>query len=249
MSGRVEHIGENVTLYLGDCREILPSLGKVDAVVTDPPYSKTTHDGARGRGATTGGKHVLVDFAPFSDADFLASMGALVEISNRWVVLTCDPRHAVAAEAAGLPVVRMGCWTKADPAPQFSGDRPATGWEMVLILHREGRKHWNGGGKPATWHTKIVKNDGVHPSQKPLDLVCEFVSLFSDRDETVLDPFMGSGTTGVAAVKLGRKFIGIEIEPKYFDIACRRIANEASQSRMVFEEEKPKPIEQARLEL
>ena len=230
-----------VRLILGDCREVLPTLGKVDAVVTDPPYSKTTHDGARGRGATTGGRHILVDFAPITDDEFVLFMRDLTEIAGRWVVLTCDPRHAVAAGRAGLPVIRMGVWTKADPAPQFSGDRPAVGWEMVLMMHREGRKRWNGGGKPAVWRTNIVKNDGGHPSQKPLDLISDFVRLFSDHAETILDPFMGSGTTGVACVKLGRKFIGIEIEPKYFDIARRRIEDAVSRPDLFLSVCDPEP--------
>lgn len=272
---RKETIAEGITLYCGDCREILPTLGKenavaweakadrttkpdengdqgqvvgaasVDVIITDPPYSKTTHDGARGRGATTGGKHVLVDFAPITDDEFIFVMRDLTEAARRWVVMTCDPRHAVAAERAGLPVVRWGVWTKADPAPQFTGDRPATGWEMVLMMHREGRKRWNGGGKPATWHTKIVKNGGEHPSQKPLDLISDFVRLFSEPGETVLDPFMGSGTTGVAAIKLGRRFIGIEVEPKYYDVARKRVSEALKQTDLFIE--KPAPLKQAAL--
>ncbi len=230
MSGWHEEIlADGIRLILADCREVLPTLSGVDVVVTDPPYSAATHDGARGRGATTGGKHILVDFAPFTDDEFISMMRDLTQVAERWVVLTCDPRHAVAAESAGLPVIRMGVWTKADPAPQFSGDRPAVGWEMVLMLHREGRKRWNGGGKPAVWRTQIVKNNGEHPSQKPVTLISDFVRLFSDAGETVLDPFMGSGTTGVAAVKLGRRFVGIEIESKHFDTACRRISDALKQ--------------------
>ena len=248
MTNRIEHIGD-ATLYLGDCLEILPALGKVDVCITDPPYSEITHKGARGRGATTGGKHILVSFSSISNEYFINLSRGLTEVSRRWVVMTCDPRHAVAAETAGLPVVRMGVWTKVDPAPQFSGDRPAVGWEMVLIMHRPGRKRWNGGGRPATWHTKIVKNDGVHPSQKPQELVKDFVHLFSDSGEAVLDPFMGSGTTGVACAKLGRKFIGIEIDPGYFDIACKRIDDAYRQRDLFRDEPKPaKPVQQSLLE-
>lgn len=242
---RKEVIG-SCELYLGDCLEILPLLGKVDAVVTDPPYSAQVHEGARGRGATTGGKDILIDFAPLTEDQFIQVAQACVATAERWVVMTCDRLHAFAAEKAGLPVIRLGVWTKADPAPQFSGDRPATGWEPVLILHRPGRKRWNGGGRPAVWHTRIVKNDAFHRTQKPLELVGAFVRDFSEAGETVLDPFMGSGTTGIACVKFGRRFIGIEIDEGYFDIACSRIRKAYAQPDLFIESPRsPEPKQEA----
>jgi len=81
---------------------------------------------------------------------------------------------------------------------------------------------------------------GDHPTPKPVDLMGRIIRNSSDRDDVVLDPFMGSGTTGVACVKLGRKFIGIEIDRKYFDIACRRIEEAYAQPDMFVEAEKPK---------
>lgn len=237
---RREVIGD-ATLYLGDCREVLPTLaGKVDAVVTDPPYGEVTHKGARGRGSTTGGKHILVDFDALDGAEFCRMARAFTEYAKRWVVMSADWRHCVDAERAGLPVIRVGVWTKNDPAPQFSGDRPATGWEAVLILHRPGVKRWNGGGKPAVWRTGIVKNNGFHPSEKPLELISSWTELFSDFGETVLDPYMGGGTTGVACARAGRKFIGIELDPKHFTTACRRI-DEAQRQGRLFDERPPKP--------
>lgn len=86
-----------------------------------------------------------------------------------------------------------------------------------------------------------------HQTRKPLILMKDLVSLFSNRNQTILDPFMGSGTTGVAAVRLGRKFIGIEIEPKYFDIACRRIGEALKQPDLFIES--PKPMRQETLAL
>ena len=149
----------------------------------------------------------------------------------------------VSLEAAGVPLVRLGVWIKPNGAPQFTGDRPGTGWEAVAILHREGKKRWNGGGHHAVWHCPIEQ--GEHPTQKPLRLVSDWLRAFSDFGETILDPFMGSGTTGVAAVKLGRKFIGIEIEPKYFDIACRRIDEALRSPDMFIERPKPAPKQEA----
>ena len=104
------------------------------------------------------------------------------------------------------------------------------GWEAIAILHREGRKHWNGGGHHAVWVCDVER--GEHPTQKPLRLVMDWIAKFTDEGETVLDPFMGSGTTGVACHKLGRKFIGIEKRPDYFALACERLVDVSRQGEL-----------------
>ena len=222
---RKEVIG-NAVLLLGDCLEILPTLPKVDAVITDPPYGERTHEGAR----TDSGETKLVEFDSLDDATFQRMCRMAVEVANRWVIMTCEWRHAAKAEDAGLPVIRVGVWIKPNGMPQMTGDRPATGWEAVLIMHREGKKRWNGGGNPAVWI--FNKENGEHPTTKPQPLLRKWLQQFTDSGETVLDPFCGSGSTGVAALQMGRKFIGIEIEPKYFDIACERIENAQRQERL-----------------
>lgn len=233
---RIEEIGDAL-LILGDSLEILPTLGPVDAVVTDPPYGAQTHAGAR-TGENGGEK--LIDFPAITTEQSIEITRRLCLKAERWVIMSCEWRHAAHFEDAGLPLVRLGVWIKPNGAPQFTGDRPGTGWEAVAILHRAGRKRWNGGGHHAVWN--FPKTEGEHPTQKPLPLVSEWVSLFSEPGETILDPFMGSGTTGVACANLGRKFIGIEREPKYFDIACRRIADAYKQPRL-FEDPKPEPVQ------
>jgi len=227
----------DATLYLGDCREILPKLQKVDAVITDPPYGAKTHAGARTGSA---GNEVLIDFDSLPDAEFLPLCERLVEISNRWVIMSCEWRHAAQLETHEL-LVRLGVWIKPNGAPQFTGDRPGTGWEAVACLHRAGRKRWNGGGHHAVW--TFSKTQGHHPTGKPLPLLTKWVEQFTDSGETILDPFMGSGTTGVAAMQLGRKFVGIELEPKYFDIACERIES-AQRQQSLFEPPQFKPQQQ-----
>lgn len=124
----------------------------------------------------------------------------------------------------GLEAIRIGAWVKRNPCPQFTGDRPGQGWEAVILLHPPGRKKWSGGGKAATWTSTV--SHGLHPTEKPLYLISEWVRLFTDPGETILDPFMGSGTTLRAAKDLGRKAIGIEIDEKYCEIAARRMAQE-----------------------
>lgn len=209
------------TLYLGDCRDILPMLEPVDHVFSDPPYgvqethgshlsSVTLRDGAPARQA--------LGFEGITQDELCAFAAQWVELARRWVVFSCEWKHAHA-----LPnLIRLGIWRKPDGAPQFTGDRPGTGWEAIAICHRDGRKKWNGGGKHAVWTVPKGVGDG-HPTQKPVALLKAWAADFTDEGETILDPFMGSGTTGVAAVQMGRDFIGIEREPKYFDIACKRI--------------------------
>ena len=119
-------------------------------------------------------------------------------------------------------MVRLGIWRKRNGAPQFTGDRPGTGWEAVAICHRPGKKRWNGGGRHGFWDVPKVNFAG-HPTSKPVALYEAFASDFTEAGSTILDPFMGSGTTGVACVKTGRKFIGIELDRGYFDIAVKRI--------------------------
>jgi DNA modification methylase len=228
---RIETIG-NATLYLGDCREVLPTLAPVDCVITDPPYSAITHSGARGKGATTGGAHVLLDFQHLDDSEWISIVGSAIEKARRWSVVFSDFDLSKHARALSVPLIRAGVWVKNDPAPQFTGDWPGTGWEHVLVFHPEGVKKWNGGGRPAIWRTNIEKNGNVHPTQKPVALMEMLLADFTNYGETVLDPFAGSGTTGVAAVKMGRTFTGVEREQKYFDIACKRIEDAQRQTSM-----------------
>ena len=215
----------DATLYHGNCLEILPTLDKVDHVITDPPYDETTHAGAR----TGSGDKVLVNFDSQSGSDTAQQFESLVNMSNRWVIATIDFRHVRVLQDNPW-FVRLGVWVKPNGMPQYSGDRPSMGWESVAICHREGKKRWNGGGSHAVW--TVPKVSGNHPTGKPLRLIEKWVSLFSDSGDLILDPFMGSGTTGVACANLGRKFIGIEIERKYFDIACERIEAAYAQGRL-----------------
>ena len=210
-----------VQLFHGDCREILPQLEPVDHVITDPPYAAETHDGARG-GA---GDSKLVTFEPVDAGELRMLYGALQ--ARRWLIATMDWRHIYVMEQqppTGWRFVRFGIWVKPNGAPQFTGDRPATGWEGVACLHRDvpGRMRWNGGGRHAVFtHSKI---NGQHPTAKPEAFIEELVTLFTDEGESILDPFMGSGTTLVAAKKLGRRAIGIEREEQFCEVAARRLS-------------------------
>ena len=230
----------DATLYLGDCMEILPTLPKVDAVITDPPYDAITHD----KHLSTAADRQELGFVALTLEQFQDLNDRLVDKAARWVLMTCATSHALALQ--GRPdFVRMGIWVKPNGAPQFTGDRPGTGWEAVAILHRQGKKRWNGGGHHAVWSCPIVS--GNHPTEKPLALVARWVEQFTDAGETILDPFMGSGTTGVAAIQMRRAFVGIERDPAHFATACRRI-EQAYKQRPLFAAEPVRKPEQMGLE-
>jgi len=223
---RTVRIGDCL-LHQGDAFLLMPGCGEVDAIITDPPYNAKTNQGARSAKFPGASR---IDFDSLSDDQFVEFCGNAVGQARRWVVMSCAWQHAAQLEKTGLPLVRLGIWYKPNGAPQFSGDRPGVGWEAIAMLHREGRKRWNGGGHNAVWVCNVVH--GAHPSEKPLKLVADWVGMFTDPAETVLDPFMGSGTTGVACVKQGRKFIGIEKRPDYFELVCRRIAAAQAQGAL-----------------
>ena len=220
MTPYYEHAG--ITIYHGDCREILPSLEPVDCVVTDPPYSqKETHDKHM---STVKPDRLILGFNGITEEQCVDLVRSWVEKARRWCVFTCDWHYMEALHRTGL-LVRFGIWRKPNGAPQFTGDRPGTGWEGVAICHHPGKKRWNGGGHHAFWEYPISRNK-THPTGKPLALYQSFIRQFTDAGETIADPFMGSGTTLQAAKDLGRKAIGIEIEEKYCEIAAKRLSQE-----------------------
>lgn len=213
-------------LIRGDCFGWLEDAadGAVDHVFSDPPYGEQTHKGAQTTKKKDGGfaTEKLVHFDSITDDQFLWVCRRCVRAAKRWVVMTCEWRHAVAAERElGKEFVRLGVFLKPDASPQFTGDRPGTGWEAVLVLHREGKKRWNGGGHHAVWSHNCER--GLHPTQKPVALLRQWVRQFTDPGELILDPFAGSGTTGEAALREGRRCLLIEKDEKFADVIRGRL--------------------------
>jgi site-specific DNA-methyltransferase (adenine-specific) len=230
---------------LGDCLDAVTGLcslpdKSVDHVICDPPYGDETHLGARGGQGDT----KLVTFGSITAEELRTILGEVGRVTRRWVVATVEWRHVLPLERNppnGLRFVRHGIWVKPNGAPQFTGDRPATGWEAVAILHAavpEGRMKWNGGGKHAVWNFP-KEGENVHPTQKPIALADAFVRDFTDPGDLILDPFAGSGTTGVAAIRLGRRFLGWEKDPKYHAAAVKRLAG--TREQLVLGVRGPKP--------
>lgn len=221
---RKEVIGD-CTLYLGDCLEVMPTLGEFDAVVTDPPYGI----GAYSSGSMGGGvlarkseyEATTWDNAPASKE----AIDAAIEASNQQVIF--------GGNYFDLPPSRCWLvWDKLTGKNNFADAELA--WTNLDAAVRLKRHKWQGMLRDSERNVPRV-----HPTQKPV-VVMEWAIGITDGD-TVIDPFMGSGTTGVACVNLGRSFTGIELEPKYFDIACKRIEEAYKQPRL-FEE--PEPVRQ-----
>lgn len=220
----------NAELYLGDCREILPTLPKVDTVITDPPYDERTHKNAKtNKGVGHGVKQVT--FNALTGQEFCDVMRLCLESSAGWVIATCDYRHA-SLTFDWPQFIRLGAWVKPNPMPQISADRPGQGFEAVLVLHSLATpKVWNRGGGSGVWTFPSITSATV-PTEKPIALAKAFVSDFTQPDSVVLDPFMGAGTIGEAALCAGRRYVGIEKNAAHFDIACDRIERAQAQERL-----------------
>ncbi len=211
----VEVIG-NATLYLGDCLEILPTLPKVDAVITDPPFGvgNFVQVSGRIRGRGDGrGKPVTWNDAP-PPPDFFR---LIQQISEHRIIWGANFFNCF--EDRGGAIV----WDKCQSMPNFSKADIAscTHFHKTEIVRI-----------PWTNFTVAHKAASDHPCERPAALYEWCIKYLPQPIDSVMDCYMGSGTTGVACMNLGRKFIGIEIEPKYFDIACERIDNAQRQKRM-----------------
>ena len=207
----------DATLYLGDCLDILPTLGPVDAVVTDPPYGESYESNWPGK---FNGKQIA------GDEDT-----TLRDTVMEWV----DDRAAVvfgkwSVQKWGKPRGVL-VWDKGPASGMGDLSFPwKPSWEDIAVYG----SGWDGFRDEGVLkgHTVVTWSGGdgrrYHPNEKPVSLL-QVILIKGCVFTTILDPFMGSGTTGVACARLGQKFIGIEIEPRYFDIACKRIKREYDQ--------------------
>lgn len=215
---RVERIGD-ATLYLGDCRDVLPALGKVDAVVTDPPYEFE----AEGAGIFRTNRHCMdaVLAAGLSDGfDHTIIRRKLCDSA----VVFChnDQLDRIVPWLSGEFGRYAVCmWHKDNPMPVANKHyRP----DSEIYIHAWTPDAFPVGSlaqKSRWFFAPVGKSEYDHPTVKPLPLMQKIVC--NVQGQTILDPFMGTGTTGVAAFKERRRFIGIEVNERYFDIACKRI--------------------------
>ncbi len=222
MTPRKETLADGVELWLGDCREILPTLPKVDAVVTDPPYG-IGKDGQKRSSGGHGGRKAY-EFLGWDQERPAPELFRMLLGAGREHVIWGGNYFADLFPPTGKWLV----WDKGQRINQSDGELAWTSHQGALRIFELNR-------------VALLTDGAEHPTQKPVEIM-RWSILQLDEPRTILDPFMGSGTTGVAAVKLGRKFIGIEIEPKYFDIACKRISEALKQPDMFVE--RPSPAKQ-----
>jgi DNA modification methylase len=212
-------------LILGDCLEVMPTLGKFDAVITDPPYGinwipRVNHQ-----------DQVWVDKLDYNPSD-IALLGNEATIWGAEYLSPMLPSSNSWLTWVKRPLIGF----------DFSDDERSYA-TTELAWSNVGKSSffclvWDGGMRAGASENRSF----CHPSQKPIELM-EWCVKRHKSAETILDPFMGSGTTGVACVKLGRKFTGIELDPDYFDIACERIAKAYEQPDFFVEQPKEKPTQ------
>lgn len=220
-------------LIQGDALAILPELGAVDHIVTDPPYEQTLHNAKTGGGRglrTDGGTEIrALDFAGID-----AIRAEFTELAHRacagWFIAFCTvegtARWADVINPSPMKYKRACIWIKPDSTPQLNGQGPAQGAEcFVTAWCGPGYARWNGGGKRGiyTHLTNPPDRHGGHPTEKPWRLMRDILHDFTAPGDVVLDPFMGGGTTLVAAALTGRRAIGIERDPRYFTMAEHRV--------------------------
>ena len=221
-----------IRLYHQDCSTL--NIDPVEVMITDPPFAPKTHQNARTTKGGVAGGSALIDFAPLDYDGLVMRLESLAPCVTAWAVFTCEWRYVARIEETppkGWEFVRHGIWTKPDGAPQMTGDRPGCGWESIVFLHRlnakgkPGRKKWNGGGRSSVFHHGVCR-DAMYPTQKPVALISEFVQLFTQPGDTILDPFCGSGTTLYVAKQLGRQAVGCDISDKALGLARQRLAQD-----------------------
>jgi site-specific DNA-methyltransferase (adenine-specific)/modification methylase len=220
---RVEQIGD-ATLYLADCREVLPTLSAIDAIVVDPPYGI---DAAKGGGIGTSKRGEVRDYGPqeWDSAPLPPSAIDLFRAKSQWQIIFGGNYY-------NLPPTT--CWLVWDKLNTGDFADCELAWTNLNKAVRRIQWMWNG------MLRKGGEERGHHPTQKPVGVMEWAIGHLPADAQTICDPTMGSGTTGVACVKLGRRFIGIEQSERYFEVTCKRIADAYRQPRL-FAEPPPRP--------
>ncbi len=239
---RTEHLSDSVTLHLGDNRDVLPTLGRVDAVITSPPYNMGEHPasnfpakGGLWNAAKIGdgyGTHSddmpLADYVAWQKEVLTACYGLLTERGAIFYNHKPRPRAReiwlpTQLVPDGLPVRQIIIW-KRNAGFNFSPCHYMPTHEWIIVIARPDFELRDRGasGIGDVWEFPALP-DPEHPAPFPLQLPLNILE--TTTCQTILDSFMGSGTVGIAAVRKGRGFVGIEIEPRYFDVACRRIGD------------------------
>ena len=218
---RVEHLAEGVTLYLGDSREIVPTLGLFDAVVTDPPYGIGADEAAAKNEGKWGWKF-YGDSSWDKQRPPASQIMQLMEISKYQIIWGGNYFTDLLP-----PTMQWLIWDKGQR------DFSLADLEMAWSSQKAASRIFD---YP---RAKALQDGKEHPTQKPVEVMRWCLGFVPETAVTILDPFMGSGTTGVACADLGRNFTGIEVNPEYFEISCRRIADALARPNLFIDPPKP----------
>ena len=234
----------------------MPTLPKVDAVITDPPYSERTHKGhdASAHGYAGFGKdsakRSALGYRAFSESDIATYAQAMTAVCDGWVVTMTDhvlaPALQRALEAGGRYVFAPLPFFAPGSRCRLSGDGPSSWTVWIVVARTSAQSRW--GTLPGGYVAEEGWREREHMGGKPTALMDRIVSDYSRPGHAVLDPYMGSGTTGVACCNTGRRFIGVERERRYFDISCERISRAQAQGQLLPHDAAPL-VEQAAMTL
>jgi len=209
--------GNGIVIYHGDCREILPTLPKVDLVLTDPPYGEVNRVSRGLRNLDKGRADIITG----------GELDAILKIQAATFYVWCGTEQVSYLRAGFVDngfSTRLGIWEKTNPSPMNGQHLWLSSLEACVFARKNGAV-FNEICKSPVWNGP-TEGETDHPTEKPIWLFKRLVAASSNQGQTILDPFMGSGTTLRAAKDLGRKAIGIEIEEKYCEIAAKRLAQE-----------------------
>jgi site-specific DNA-methyltransferase (adenine-specific) len=243
---REERIG-NQRLILGDCLQVMPGLGRFDAVVTDPPFSERTHrahdasaKGHAGAGVDGSNRRAL-GYGALHPGVARSLAFQFAEICTGWIVWATDhtlaPVICSALEEAGRYVFAPLPFYMPGRSVRLSGDGPCSWTDWLICSRTPAQLRW--GTLPGGYVAGEGWNEKHRMGGKPLPLMLQVIGDYTRHGQTVLDPFLGGGTTLVACQRLGRRGTGIEIDPEAFDRACRRVDEAARQPDLLIPETRP----------
>jgi len=232
--------GARSALILGDSHQVVSLLCAASAIegdagrpfdhtITDPPYDERTHTGARGAGGRLLG-------LPFESLSIESYLYGLLSVTKRWSIIFCPVESlGIFKRLAGPGYRKGGLWIKPDSAPQFDGKQPAQCAEGIALLHyligeraEQDALRWNRGGNRALWVCGRERHECMGPSQKPVKLLILLLEAFTDENDIVFDPFAGWASVGVACLRTGRRYVGIEERAEAYADGLLRLGAEVS---------------------
>lgn len=235
-------------LILGDCLKVMPLLGRFDAVVTDPPFSERTHKGhdAGAKEGKDGARRATLGYGALSPEAATALAQHFAQLCSGWTVWMTDhtlaPVIASALEGAGRYVFAPLPFHQPGRSVRLSGDGPSSWTDWIIVSRTAAQMRWG------TLRGGYIAGEGWNDKQrmggKLLPLMLQVIQDYSRHGQTVLDPFLGGGTTAVACEKMGRRCTGIEIDPEAFDRACKRVDEATRQVDLFIEPPKPQPVQE-----